>query len=480
MVTHAARSAPGVTQSASNLRPAAEYQAMDAAHHWHPFTNSGDLAAKGARVIAKASGSWLETVDGKRILDAMAGLWCVNVGYGREEIVEAVARQMRELPFYNTFFQTTHPAAAEFAAALDEVSPAGFSRVFFTNSGSEAIDTVFRLARVYWDCVGKPAKKIFIGRKNAYHGSTVVGASLGGMDAMHAQSGLPIEGVAHIGQPWWFGEGRLMGAGVSEAGFGLMRARELEAKIEELGADNICAFIAEPIQGAGGVIIPPDSYWPEISRICREHDILLIADEVICGFGRTGNWWGSETYDIQPDLMPIAKGMTSGYIPMGGVLISDKVAGPVIEKAGEFFHGFTYSGHPAACAAGLANLRIMHEENLVERVRDSIGPYLSQRWMTLAEHPMVGEARIKGMLGAIELVKKKEPRIEMFEDRGQAGEICRDIAVENGLVMRAIGDTMVISPPLTLSDGEADVLAERAWQTLDALADRLTRDGKLG
>jgi len=470
----------GASNAPLNLRSTAEYQAMDAAHHWHPFTDTGALAAKGARVIAKADGCWLETVDGKRILDGMAGLWCVNVGYGREEIVEAVARQLRTLPFYNTFFQCTHPPAAEFAAALAEVMPEGFSKVFFTNSGSESNDTVFRLARVYWDSLGKPSKKIFIGRKNAYHGSTVVGASLGGMGAMHGQSGLPIEGVAHIGQPWWFGEGRTMDPAVSPEEFGRLRARELEAKIDELGEENVCAFIAEPIQGAGGVIIPPASYWPEIQRICRERDILLIADEVICGFGRTGNWWGCDTFDIKPDLMPIAKGMTSGYIPMGGLMISDKVAGPVIEKAGEFYHGYTYSGHPAACAAGIANLRILREEKLVERVRDDIGPYLQERWLKLADHPLVGEARMSGLVGALELVKSKEPRIEMFEKRGEVGTLCRDISVENGLVMRAVGDAMIVSPPLTLSHEEADLLAERARQALDMLADRLTRDGKLG
>ncbi len=475
-----ATDAPSETPiSAPNLRSTAEYQAMDAAHHWHPFTDTAELASKGARVVAKAEGCWLETTDGDRILDAMAGLWCVNVGYGREEIVDAVARQMRELPFYNTFFQSTHPPGAEFAAALAEVAPEGFKRVFFTNSGSESNDTVFRLVRVYWDSVGKPSKKIFIARNNAYHGSTVLGASLGGMGAMHQQSGLPIEGIAHIGQPYWFGEGRKMGAGVSEAGFGLMRARELEAKIEELGAENVAAFIAEPIQGAGGVIIPPETYWPEIQRICRAHDILLISDEVICGFGRTGAWWGAETFGVEPDLMPIAKGMTSGYVPMGGVLISDKVAGPVIEKAGQFFHGYTYSGHPAACAAGLANLRILREEKLVERVRDDIGPCLAKRWTALAEHPLVGEARIKGLVGALELVKRKTPQIQMFEELGEVGAICRDLSIETGLVMRAVGDTMVISPPLTLSHQEADELTKRVWTTLDKLADHLTRDGKL-
>ena len=292
-----------------NTRPLADYQNADAAHHWHPFTDSQSLAATGTRIVERAEGVWIEELGGKRLLDGMAGLWCVNLGYGHEEIVEAVARQMRELPFYNTFFQCAHPAAVEFATALTAKAPAHMNRVFFGNSGSEANDTVFRLARVYWDCCGKPSKKIFIGRANGYHGSTATAASMGGMNGMHAQSGLPFNGFAHIDQPYWYGEGREM----SPEEFGRERARQLEAKIDALGEENVCAFIAEPIQGAGGVIIPPESYWPEIKRICEEREILLVVDEVICGFGRTGAWWGAETYGVTPDLMPIAKGMTSGY-----------------------------------------------------------------------------------------------------------------------------------------------------------------------
>jgi putrescine aminotransferase len=465
-----------VMNLAANLRPTAEYQAMDAAHHWHPFMDTKQLNAKGARVFTGAKGVWLTDSDGNRVLDGMAGLWCVNVGYGRDEIVDAVARQMRELPFYNTFFQCTHPPAAEFAEALTAAAPAHLNRVFFTNSGSESNDTVFRLARVYWDCMGKPGKKTFISRKNAYHGSTVCGASLGGMPAPHRQGNLPIAGIHHIGQPHWFAEGRDM----DPAEFGRKRARELEEAIDWLGEDNVAAFIGEPIQGAGGVVIPPDSYWPEIQRICRERNILLVADEVICGFGRTGNWWGSETFGIEPDLMSIAKGMTAGYVPMGGVLISDRVAGPVIAGAGEFYHGYTYSGHPAACAAGLASLRIMQEEKLVERVRDDTGPYLQRLWAGLADHPLVGEARMKGLIGALELVRDKAT-MQRFPKATTAGIRCRDISVgRNGLVMRAVGDTLMISPPLVISREECDLLAERARKSLDDLADELTREGALG
>jgi putrescine---pyruvate transaminase len=461
---------------ARNLRPTAEYQAMDAAHHWHPFTDSADLARRGVRVITGAHGVWLRDSEGREILDGMSGLWCVQVGYGREEIAGAIARQARELAYYNTFFQSTHPAAAEFAAALAEVAPAGMARVFFTNSGSESNDTVFRLARVYWDCMGQPKKKAFISRVNAYHGSTVASASLGGMAAMHGQSGLPIEGIHHIGQPYWFGEGRETGMSPDE--FGLARARELEAKLLEVGPENVAAFIGEPFQGAGGVIVPPASYWPEIERICRAYDILLVVDEVICGFGRTGNWWGSQTVGVTPDLAPIAKGMTSGYVPMGGVLISDRVAAPIHERAGEIFHGYTYSGHPLACAAGLASLRILREERLVERVRDDIGPYLQERWHSLADHPLVGETRMVGLIGAAELVADKAS-LARFQNVGEAGMRCRDLSIANGLVMRAVRDTVIVAPPLVISRGECDELVARARRTLDELADALARDKAL-
>ena len=460
----------------TNLRPTEDYQAMDGAHHWHPFSDTAALAAKGARVITKAEGVWLTDSDGNQILDGMAGLWCVNVGYGRQEIADAIAAQAANLPYYNTFFQTTHPPAAEFSQALCNAAPAHMNRVFFTNSGSESNDTVMRLARVYWDCMGKPSKKGFISRRNAYHGSTMAAASLGGMAPMHAQSGLPIEGVHHISQPYWFGEGRE--TGLSPAEFGLARARDLEAKILEVGADNIAAFIGEPVQGAGGVIIPPETYWPEIQRICREHDILLVADEVICGFGRTGAWWGCDSFGIEADLMPIAKGMTSGYVPMGGVFISDRVAGPVMENAGEFNHGYTYSGHPLACAAGLVNLRIMQEEDLPGRVGRETGPHLAALWEGLAEHPLVGEARIFGLFGALELVRSKDT-MARFNSNLAVGTLCRDFAIEAGLVMRAVGDTMIISPPLSISKDECGMLVERARTALDRLAAKMKHDGHL-
>ncbi|MEM9223676.1 MAG: aminotransferase [Pseudomonadota bacterium] len=452
-----------------NVRPTAEYQAMDARHHWHPFSDMRELNATGSRVIAHAKGCWLTDTDGNKILDGMAGLWNVAAGHGRREIIDAVAAQLETLSYYNTFFQCTHTAAAEFAEALCEVAPEHISHVFFTGSGSESNDTAFRLARLYWERLGKPRKKRFISRKNGYHGSTILGASLGGMSAMHSQSGLPIDGISHIEQPYWFGDGRFMG--VSPEQYGIIAARRVAQEIDRLGADTVAAFIGEPIQGAGGVIIPPESYWPEVERICREREVLLVADEVITGFGRTGAWWGAQTFGFTPDLMSIAKAITSGVVPAGGVFIAESVA-EVLAGAGEIFHGYTNSGHPLACAAGLANLKVFHAEHLVDRVANEIGPHLQASWARLADHPLVGEARMTGLIGALEIVADK-PTLVRFDGTVAAGSLCRDICVANGLIMRAVGDTMVISPPLVISREECDMLVERAHASLDTLAQRL-------
>jgi putrescine---pyruvate transaminase len=275
--------------SLTNIAPTAELQALDAAHHMHPFTANGALAKKGARIIVRADGVRLTDSDGQELIDGMAGLWCVNIGYGRTELAEAAARQMRELPYYNTFFQTSHVPALQLAAKLAELAPGDLNHVFFACSGSEANDTNLRMVRQYWALKGQPQRHIVISRKNGYHGSTMGGGSLGGMSGMHAQGGLPIPGIVHIDQPHWY----LEGGDMTREEFGLARAQQLEAKILELGPENVAAFIAEPVQGAGGVIIPPESYWPEIQRIVDKYGILLIADEVITGFGRTGYWFAS-------------------------------------------------------------------------------------------------------------------------------------------------------------------------------------------
>ncbi|MBH9440918.1 aspartate aminotransferase family protein [Pseudomonas aeruginosa] len=440
-----------------------EWQALSRDHHLPPFTDYKQLNEKGARIITKAEGVYIWDSEGNKILDAMAGLWCVNVGYGREELVQAATRQMRELPFYNLFFQTAHPPVVELAKAIADVAPEGMNHVFFTGSGSEANDTVLRMVRHYWATKGQPQKKVVIGRWNGYHGSTVAGVSLGGMKALHEQGDFPIPGIVHIAQPYWYGEGGDM----SPDEFGVWAAEPLEKKILEVGEENVAAFIAEPIQGAGGVIVPPDTYWPKIREILAKYDILFIADEVICGFGRTGEWFGSQYYGNAPDLMPIAKGLTSGYIPMGGVVVRDEIV-EVLNQGGEFYHGFTYSGHPVAAAVALENIRILREEKIIEKVKAETAPYLQKRWQELADHPLVGEARGVGMVAALELVKNKKTR-ERFTDKG-VGMLCREHCFRNGLIMRAVGDTMIISPPLVIDPSQIDELITLARKCLDQTA----------
>ncbi len=448
--------------AAIEKRSGSEWQDLDKQHHLHPFTDHKALHAKKSRIITRADGVYIYDADGNRILDAMSGLWCVNVGYGRQELVDAATQQLSELPYYNNFFQCAHPPSIHLAATLTELAQPQLQHVFFAGSGSESNDTIVRMVRRYWDLLDQPKRHTIISRRNAYHGSTVAAASLGGMKPMHAQSGLPIPGIEHIDQPYWFGSDRSQ----SPDDFGFACARLLMQKIEEIGPKRVAAFIGEPVQGAGGVIIPPDTYWPEIQRICDHYGILLISDEVITGFGRLGEWFGADYYGTRPDFMPFAKGITSGYLPLGGVLVSDRVANVLIDKGGEFFHGYTYSGHPVACAVASANIEIIKREKLVDRVRDDIGPYLQQRWHTLADHPLVGETRMVGLMGALELVACKKP-ITRFAEKRQVGVVARDFMIDNGLVLRAVGDTIIAAPPFGLSHTEADELVEKAWKCLD-------------
>ncbi|MDE2299692.1 MAG: aminotransferase class III-fold pyridoxal phosphate-dependent enzyme, partial [Burkholderiales bacterium] len=358
-----------ILKSAAAVRSTQDWQAADAAHYLHPFTDFKSLAHKGSRVITRGDNIYLWDSDGHKILDAMSGLWCVNVGYGRTELIEAATRQMTELPFYNSFFQTATPPAIELAELLAQVSPPQFQHVFFSGSGSEGNDTVVRMVRRYWDLLGQPRRKILVGRRNAYHGSTLAAASLGGMAEMHAQGDLPLPGFTHIEQPHFLEHAR---PGETEEQFGLRAAGWLEQRIAELGAEQVAAFVMEPVQGAGGVIVPPAGYAREIQRICRQHGVLLVSDEVICGFGRLGHWFGCQHphIGVEPDLICFAKGVSSGYLPLGGVLVGRRVADALAHGAGEFAHGFTYSGHPVCCAVALANLRALRDEGIVERVRE--------------------------------------------------------------------------------------------------------------
>ncbi|KFL38033.1 aspartate aminotransferase family protein [Arenimonas donghaensis] len=446
----------------------ATLQRLDAAHHLHPFNDNAALAKRGTRILTRGEGCYVWDAEGNKLLDAFAGLWCVNVGYGRKELGEAASRQMTELAYYNSFFQCTTEPTVRLSAKLAELCPHDLNHAFFTNSGSEANDTILRLVRHFWAVQDQPQKNIFIGRHDGYHGSTVAGASLGGMKGMHKQGGLPIPDIVHIDPPYWFGDGGDM----DEDEYGRHCAKRLEDKILALGPERVAAFIGEPVMGAIGVYIPPRNYWQEVERICRKYDVLLVADEVICGFGRTGEWFASQTFGFRPDVMTLAKGITSGYIPLGAVMFNDRVANVLSSRGGELAHGYTYSGHPVCAAVALENIRILEEEHIVDRCRTDIGPYLGERWKALAEHPLVGEARFVGMVGALELVPSKSSRA-YFPDRGRVGQLCRDFALAEGLILRATNDAMLLSPPLVISRDQVDELAGKTWRALDLTAREL-------
>ena len=449
-----------------------DMQTIDSAHYMHPFTDHKGLAEKGARIITKADNVYIWDSEGHKIFDAMSGLWCVNVGYGRKELVDAAAKQMTELPYYNSFFQTATVPAVKLAEKIVQLAGDNYSHVFFSSSGSESNDTNIRMVRHYWATLGQPERKVIISRNNAYHGSTMAGASLGGMGGMHAQGGLPIPDIAHIEQPYHYG----LAPDEDRDAFGIRAAGWLETKILEIGADKVAAFIGEPVQGAGGVIIPPKTYWPEIQRICDKYGILLICDEVICGFGRVGKWFGSQLLGCKPDLMTFAKGVTSGYIPLGGVVVGKRVAKVLIELGGEFNHGYTYSGHPVACAVALANIDILEHEGLVDRVLNETGPYLAQQYAELAKHPLVGGAESIGLMAGFVLMKDKANHIAFDEDVG-VGMICRGHCFANGLIMRAVGDRMIIAPPLCTTKAQIDEMMVLIHKCLNATLNDLEQRG---
>ena len=452
-----------------NHAPTHELQARDAAHHMHPFTAQGQLAEKGARVITAANGVFVYDSDGEKILDAMAGLWCVNIGYGREELADVAHRQMKQLPYYNTFFQTTHIPAIELSERIANLAPADLNHVFYAGSGSEANDTNIRMVRHYWAMKGKPEKSIIISRKNAYHGSTVGGGSLGGMSAMHEQGGMPIPDIHHINQPNWWSEGGDM----TPEDFGHARAAELEEAIKQLGADRVAAFIAEPVQGAGGVIVAPDTYWPEVQRICDHYGILLIADEVICGFGRTGNMWGSQTMDVRPDMLTCAKALSSAYLPISAVMLSEKVYAPIAaqaEQLGIFGHGYTYSAHPVCAAVALRAQQLMQERDIIGHVR-RVAPQLKIRIERLARFDFIGHLRAIGLIGAMEFAANSQTG-EKFDPSQKIAAQAVAIIQRHGVILRALpGDIIGFCPPLIITAAEIDDMFDRIESGLDEFSE---------
>ena len=435
----------------------AQLRELDLAHHLPAQQNYRLMQSLGgSRIITHAEGCYIHDADGNKILDGMAGLWCVNVGYGRAELAEVAREQMLQLPFYNTFFRTATVPTVKLATKIAGLTGGNLQHVFFSSSGSEANDTAFRLVRHYWDLRAQPQRKIFISRWNAYHGSTVAGASLGGMKLMHGQGDLPIPGIEHVMQPYKFGDG----FAESEQAFAARAADALEQRIRELGPERVAAFIGEPVQGAGGVIIPPRGYWERIGAICKKYGILLVCDEVICGFGRLGRWFGFQHFALQPDLVTMAKGLSSGYLPISATVVSQEIVELLRAKDSEFFHGFTYSGHPTCAAVALRNIEIIEREGLVKRVAEDIGPYFGRALQRLRAHAIVGETRTLGLIGAVEIVRQSGTNLRFGDKEGTAGPLLRDRCIANGLMVRAVRDSIVVCPPLIITEAEVDRLVE--------------------
>jgi putrescine aminotransferase len=451
------------------------WQALDAAHHVHPFSDTAALNAEGVRVITRGQGVYLWDSEGEKIIDGMSGLWCVQVGYGNAELAEAGYEALKTLPYYNHFFKTSNPWTIELAAKLATLLPDGHERVLFANSGSEANDSALKLIRYYWNLKGRPAKKIHLSRDYSYHGVTMAAASLSGLTPMHPQWDLPLPGFDKVPAPYWYGAKEAGYGDIGAEEFGALIAGKLEEKILALGPDTVASFSAEPVQGAGGLIFPPSSYWPEVQRICARYDVLLHLDEVITGFGRTGQWFGAQTYGIAPDIMTMAKGLSSGYQPISAISLGARMGEAFLAANEEMVHGFTYSGHPVASAVALKNLEVIARDGLVTRVHDTIGPYLHRRLHeTFDDHPLVGEVRGQGLLAAIELVRDKKER-RLFPDPGNIGTLCRNYCFNSGLVSRAIRDTMVLAPPLVISENEIEEIVGKLKAAIDNTARDLGR-----
>ena len=451
--------------------------ALDRQYMFHPFTALADHERAGAVIMTRGEGVWLEDDAGARYIDAMAGLWCVNVGYGRPEIAEALKQQALKLPYFHFFSSMAADTPILLAEKLIEMAPVPMSKVFFGNSGSDANDTQIKLVWYYNNVRNRPAKKKVIARHRGYHGVTIASASLTGLGGNHAGFDLPLPFVRHTTAPHKFWEGR----GLSDAEFVAKLVADLQALIETEGADTIGAMIMEPVMGAGGVIVPPDGYYPAIQAVLKKHDILLIADEVICGFGRLGTMFGTQAFGMEPDLITVAKGITSAYMPLSAVMVSEKVWQALLaggEKFGVFGHGYTYTAHPIAAAAALANLRIIEDERLVERAAAN-GAFMHERLReSFADHPLVGEIRGFGLIGAVEFVAEREPATR-FDAALKIGARVAKAARERGLITRALplSDSIAFSPPLVISQDELAEAVTRARTAVDAVADDLVRDG---
>ena len=437
----------------------------DIAYHLHPYTNLKTHEGDGSLIISRGEGVYVFDENGKGYIEAIAGLWCSSLGFGEERLVEAATRAMRELPFYHSFGAKAPAVLADLSEKLISMAPVPMSKVFFANSGSEANDTVVKLVWYYNNSRGRPEKKKIISRIKAYHGVTVASASLTGLPNNHRDFDLPIAGILHTDCPHYYRFGE---AGESEEDFATRCAANLEKMILDEGPETVAAFIAEPVMGGGGVILPPATYFEKIQAVLKKYDVLMVADEVICGFGRTGNVWGCQTYGIEPDMLVMAKALTSAYLPMSAVMITDDIYQGLVEeseKIGVFAHGYTYSGHPVAAAVALETQKIYEERDIFAHVR-KVAPVLQEGLARFADHPLVGEVRGVGLIGAIELVKNKETR-EPFDSADGIGPYLMDRLLEHGLISRVIVETMAFAPPLVITPDEIGEMLDRFGRALD-------------
>lgn len=442
----------------------------------HPFTSIQAHLAQGPRIIAEGQGLRVRDDNGREYLDAMAGLWCVNVGYGRHEIVEAIAEQARRLPYYHSFLGYSNEPAIRLADRLLGMAPGPMRRVFFGTSGSDANDTQVKLIWLYNNLRGRPEKKKLIARRGGYHGVTVAAGSLTGLPAVHAAFDLPLPGFLHVGTPHYWREAE---RGTSEKEFSARLAGELDALIEQEGPATVAAFFAEPVMAAGGVIVPPRGYFESIVPVLRRHDVLLVVDEVVCGFGRLGTPFGSHLYGLEPDLVTLAKGLTSAYVPMSACLVSERLWEVLREgspELGAFAHGYTYTAHPVAAAAGLANLEILERERLVERAA-SVGKHLQRRLReAVAAHPLVGEVRGVGMIAAVELVADRATQ-RSFDPKLAVAQRLHVRLLEEGLICRPVGQSLAFSPPLIAGEADVEEIVSRFARGIDAFASELEQEG---
>ena len=449
--------------------------AMDIASHLHPYTNARRHETEGPMVIVEGKGIYVYDDQGKEYIEGLAGLWSTALGFGEERLVQAAAAQMRKLPYYHSFAHKAPMPTIELAAKLIEIAPVPMSKVFFANSGSEANDTVIKMVWYYNNALGRPDKKKIISRIKGYHGVTVATASLTGLPFNQRDFDLPIANILHTSCPHHYRFGR---DGESEEDFATRCAAELEQLILDQGPETVAAFIGEPVMGAGGVIVPPRTYWAKIQAVLEKYDVLLIDDEVICGFGRTGNLFGCQTYGIKPDIITVAKALSSSYLPISAVLISDQVYQTIADnsaKIGTFGHGYTYSGHPVPAAVALETLKIYEERDIVGHVRQ-VGPRLQAGLRRYADHPMVGEVRGVGLIAAVELVADRAGKVS-FDPPGRVGGYFAERAQAHGLIIRNLMDTIAFCPPLIITEDQIDSLVERFARALDDTASWVENEG---